>query len=173
MMMNIQDFIQQGEGRQEDKIMAWHLFQQAYDCQMKGKLGEAVKLYQGSIDTFPTAEAYTFLGWTYSFKGQLYEAIEECHRAIETDQEFGNPYNDIGAYLIELAQFDEAIPWLEKAIKARRYESPAFPYMNLGRIYEKKGEWERAIDSYKTAVTLNPAYQSAKRAMMRLITLIN
>jgi len=171
--MDIQDFVQQGEGLQEDKMAAWNLFQQAYEYQMKGKLEEALKFYQKSIDTFPSAEAYTFLGWTYSFMGQLHEAIEECHRAIETDPDFGNPYNDIGAYFIELDQLDEAIPWLEKASEAKRYESPAFPHMNLGRIYEKKGDWFRAIDSYKTAVTLNPQYESAKRAMMRLITLMN
>ncbi len=171
--MNQQDFIQQGEGREEDKLTAWDLFQQGYDCQMKGNLDDAVKLYQDSIDLFPTAEAYTFLGWTYSFMGQLDEAIEECHRAIQTDPDFGNPYNDIGAYLIELNRLDEAIPWLKRATTARRYESPAFPHMNLGRVYERKGDWSLAIESYKTAVTLNANYMPAKRAMMRLITLMN
>jgi hypothetical protein len=29
------------------------------------------------------------------------DAITECHHAIEVDPDFGNPYNDIGAYLIE------------------------------------------------------------------------
>ena len=48
--MNQQDFIQQGEGREEDKLTAWNLFQQAYECQMNGKLDDAVKLYQNSID---------------------------------------------------------------------------------------------------------------------------
>ena len=89
--MDIKDFVAQGDGSQEDKVAAWNLFQQAYNYQMEGKLDEAVKLYQGSIETFPTAEAYTFLGWTYSFMGQLREAIEECHRAIATDPDFGNP----------------------------------------------------------------------------------
>ena len=171
--MDLQDFIQQGEGGEEDKIVAWNLFQQAYELQMKGQLEEAVNLYKQSLDTFPTAEAYTFLGWTYSFMGQLNEAIEECHRAINLDPDFGNPYNDIGAYLIELNQLDEAIPWFEKAMQAKRYESPAFPHMNLGRVYERKGEWDQAIESYKQAVTLNPDYTAAKRAMMRLITLLN
>ncbi len=171
--MNQQDFLQQGEGREEDKLTAWNLFQQAYECQMKGKLDDAVQLYQNSIDLFPTAEAYTFLGWTYSFVGQLDDAIEECHRAIRTDPDFGNPYNDIGAYLIEMNRLDEAIPWLERATKAKRYESPAFPHMNLGRVYERKSDWARAIESYKTAVTLNANYTPAKRAMMRLITLMN
>ena len=171
--MDLQDFIQQGEGQEEDKIVAWNLFQQAYDAQMKGRLEEAVQLYKQSLDAFPTAEAYTFLGWTYSFMGQLNEAIDECQRAITLDPDFGNPYNDIGAYLIELNQLDEAIPWFEKAMQAKRYESPAFPHMNLGRVYERKGQWDDAIESYKQAVTLNPDYTQAKKAMMRLLTLLN
>jgi tetratricopeptide (TPR) repeat protein len=171
--MDLQDFIQQGEGQEEDKIVAWNLFQQAYEAQMKGRLEEAVQLYKQSLEAFPTAEAYTFLGWTYSFMGQLNEAIDECQRAITLDPDFGNPYNDIGAYLIELNQLDEAIPWFEKAMQARRYESPAFPHMNLGRVYERKGQWDEAIESYKQAVTLNPDYTQAKKAMMRLLTLLN
>lgn len=171
--MDLQDFLHQGPGRDEDKVAAWHLFQRAYETQMKGHLEEAVDLYKQSLELFPTAEAHTFLGWTYSFQGQLTEAIEECHRAIETDPDFGNPYNDIGAYLIEMDRLDEAIPWLERAMQARRYESPAFPHMNLGRVWEKKGDWDRAIDSYQKAVTLNPNYHTAKAAMMRLITMMN
>lgn len=171
--MDLQDFVHQGPGREEDKVAAWHLFQRAYETQMKGHLEEAVNLYKQSLELFPTAEAHTFLGWTYSFQGHLNEAIEECHRAIETDPDFGNPYNDIGAYLIEMDRLDEAIPWLERAMQAKRYESPAFPHMNLGRVWERKGDWDRAIDSYQKAVTLNPNYQTAKVAMMRLITMMN
>ena len=33
--------------------------------------------------------------------------------------------------------------------------------------------WDRAIDFYKEAVTLNPKYAPAKQAMMRLITFMN
>ncbi|MBM4125375.1 MAG: tetratricopeptide repeat protein, partial [Nitrospira sp.] len=137
------------------------------------ELEEAVTLYKRSLDTHPTAEAHTFLGWTYSFMGKLDEAIEECHRAIGMDPEFGNPYNDIGAYLIEQEKFDEAIPWFERALKAKRYESPAFPHLNLGRVYERKGLWDQAIDCYKKALTLNPDYALAKRSLGRLISLLN
>src|SRR5205807_1521416 len=80
---------------------AMALFQQAYQNQMQGDLEEAIELYKRSIDIFPTAEGHTFLGWTYSFQGRWDEAIEECLRAIEVDPTFGNPYNDIGAYLVE------------------------------------------------------------------------
>jgi len=44
-------------------------FQQAYQHQMQGQLEEAIELYKRSIEVFPTAESYTFLGWTYSFQG--------------------------------------------------------------------------------------------------------
>ncbi len=171
--MDIQDFLVQGEGNEQDKKGAWNLFQQAYEHQMKGELEEAARLYKRSIESHPTAEAYTFLGWTYSFMGRLEDAIEECHRAIAVDPDFGNPYNDIGAYLIEKGEFDEAIPWFEQAMKAKRYESPAFPHLNLGRVYERKAQWDMAIESYKKALALNPNYTLAKRALSRLIGMLN
>ncbi|MBM4126406.1 MAG: tetratricopeptide repeat protein [Nitrospira sp.] len=171
--MDVQDFLEQGEGHEEDKREAWTLFQQAYERQMKGELEEAVNLYKRSLATHPTAEAYTFLGWTYSFMGRLDEAIEECHKAITQDPTFGNPYNDIGAYLIEKGELDEAITWFQRAMKAKRYESPAFPHLNLGRVYERKGKWTEAIDSYKQALTLNPKYALAKKSLGRLISSLN
>ena len=129
---------------EEDQKMANEYFQRAYAHQMKGELDQAVELYKKSIEVFPTAEAYTFLGWTYSFMGRTQDAIEECHRAIEIDPDFGNPYNDIGVYLIEQGAVDEAIPWLEKATCAPRYESYCFPHYNLGRIYKLKGLWKKS-----------------------------
>ena len=83
------------------KREALQLFQSAYEAQMRGELDEAAELYKQSIEAYPTSEAHTFLGWTYSFMGRTDDAIAECHRAIEVDPDFGNPYNDIGAYLIE------------------------------------------------------------------------
>ena len=171
--MDVQDFLVQGEGSEEDKREAWQLFRKAYEQQMKGELEEAISLYRRSLAAHPTAEAHTFLGWTYSFMGRLNDAIEECHRAIERDPEFGNPYNDIGAYLIEKGELDEAIPWFQKAMQAKRYESPAFPHLNLGRVYEKKGNWTEAISSYKQALALNPDYALAKKSLGRLVSMLN
>src|SRR2546427_8684652 len=114
---------------------AAHLFGAAYQKQMEGDFQTAIELYKASIAEHPTAEAHTFLGWTYSFLGRLEDAIAECQRAIGVDPEFGNPYNDIGAYLIEMGRHREAIPWLEKATRARRYDAPHYPHLNLGRPY--------------------------------------
>lgn len=158
---------------QEPEQLAARYFQQAYALQMKGQLEEAVDLYQRSIETCPTAEAHTFLGWTYSFMGRLDDAIQECYKAIRVDPEFGNPYNDIGAYLIEKGELDAAIPWLKRAIGATRYASYEFPHLNLGRVYEQKGDWTQAIDEYRTALTVNPKYVLASRALKRVQALFN
>ena len=85
---------------QETLTHAWEVLQDAYQAQMEGDYDRAVELYHSSLQLHPTAEAHTFLGWTYHFQGKLEDAIAECRRAIEIDPDFGNPYNDIGAYLI-------------------------------------------------------------------------
>ena len=148
-----------------DAQRAADLFQAAFHAQMKGALDEAIDLYRRSIDAFPTAEAHTFLGWTYSFQGRLDDAIAECRRAIDVDPTFGNPYNDIGAYLIEQGRHEEAIPWLERACRATRYESPHFPRLNLGRVYLAREMYSRALAEFEEAVALRPDDPAAQRAV--------
>jgi Tfp pilus assembly protein PilF len=152
---------------------AVELFQQAYKHQMQGELEEAVALYKRSIEAYPTAEGHTFLGWTYSFQGRLDDAIQECLSAIEVDPTFGNPYNDIGAYLIEKGQLDEAIPWFERALGAPRYESYCFPHFNLGRVYERKRQFGQALREYKKALAENHQHVGALQSVHRLQAMLN
>ena len=149
------------------------LFDRAYKHQMQGELADAILLYQRSLELFPTAEAYTFLGWTYSMMERYEEAIAACEKAIAVDPTYGNPYNDIGAYLIELDRWEEAIPWLEKATHATRYEAPQFPHMNLGRVYEHQGEYRRALAAYDRALALDPFYRTAIWAKYEMLGKLN
>ena len=152
---------------------ALELWQEAYRHQMKGELDRAIELYRKSIEICPTAEAHTFLGWSYSFQGRLDEATKECLRAIEIDPEFGNPYNDIGVYLMQQEKLDEAIPWLERAKRARRYEPRQFPFMNLGRVYLKKGRWWEALREFEGAVRAAPKDKPAAEALHSLRARLN
>ena len=152
---------------------AAQLFQQAYEAQMKGDLGAAEDLYKRSIEAWPTAEAHTFLGWTYSFQGALDEAIAECKKAIAVDPSFGNPSNDIGAYLLEMGKVDEAIPWLERATRAQRYEAPHYPRFNLGRAFLIKEMFSRALEEFERAAEISPAFEPALRAAEALKRRIN
>lgn len=158
---------------EEAKKIAQQIFSKAYDLQMAGDLEEAIEEYKRSIEIFPTAEAHTFLGWTYSFQRRYEDAIRECKEAIKVDPEFGNPYNDIGAYLIEKGNLDEAIPWFKKAMAAKRYDSYCYPHYNLGRVYEQKGKWKEALCSYETSLKTNPKYNLAQKAVSRLKAMFN
>lgn len=152
----------------EDHAKAMELVQKAMDHQMAGRFDDAIRLYKQSIALYPTADAHTYLGWTYSFQGRIDDAIAECETAIKVDPDFGNPYNDIGVYLMQQEKFDEAIPWLEKAKLAKRYEPRHFPYMNLGRVYLNKEMIHKAIEEFRGALRINPEDHDMARLVEEL-----
>jgi len=152
----------------EEQQAAWGLLKEAYQYQVAGDYEMAEELYKRSLELYPTAEAHTFLGWTYRFQGKIDEAIAECKTAIQLDPDFGNPYNDIGAYLIEKGQYDEAIPWLERALQSRRYESYNYPHYNLGRIYMAKEMYGKAQHHFILALKHSPDYAPAREALERI-----
>lgn len=149
------------------------LIERAYRSQMKGEFDRAIELYERSLKITPTAEAYTYLGWTYSMMNRYEEAIAHCLRAIEVDPDFGNPYNDIGSYFIDLGEPAEAVEWLEKATQAPRYETPQFPYFNLGRAYEQLGQYRSAIEAYDRALQFDPTFRHAFWSKMALLGRMN
>jgi Tfp pilus assembly protein PilF len=147
---------------------AIRLWEEGQTYQLRRDLPQAIRLYRESLATCPTAEAHTFLGWALSWQGDVDGAIEECKRAIVIDPEFGNPYNDIGVYLIEKGELEAAVPWLEKAKLVKRYEPRHYPHLNLGRIYAKTGRASRAIAEFERALEIEPNNPIAKGALSKL-----
>lgn len=150
---------------QRDRRRALECFYEAYHAQLRRDYPRAIEKYKQSIAIHPTAEAYTFLGWTYSFLGELEQAIEECHRAIDVDPDFGNPYNDIGAYLIAKGEYDQAEDYLQQALGAKRYRAYHFAHFNLGRAREYRGDLLNAFRHYKKAIEIEPRYLVAYKAL--------
>ncbi|HQV33756.1 MAG TPA: tetratricopeptide repeat protein [Calditrichia bacterium] len=149
------------------------MFLLGFKAQMEGRLEEAIDYYQQSLDLEETAEAYTFLGWTYSYMGLFEKAIDECKKAIDIDPDFGNPYNDIGSYLIQLQRPDEAIGWLQQAKEAPRYQTPEYAYCNTGKALEQKRLWPLALREYQEALRLRPGYEPAQQAIEELNRRLN
>jgi len=150
------------------KREAIELFRRAYEAQAAEDYEEAIELYKRSIAIYPTAEAHTFLGWVYSFQERYDEAIEECLEAIRVDPTFGNPYNDIGSYLVAKGNLYDCVKWFKRALAAPRYESYAFPHMNLARVFEQRGHLLKAARHYGLALKQEPGYKQATTAMRRL-----
>jgi len=152
---------------------ARRLFRSAYDAQIAGRIDEAIALYHRSLEALPTPEAHTFLGWSYSMREDYDRAIEECHKAIALDPEYGNPYNDIGAYMISLGKLEESIVWLEQACAAPRYDARHYPHYNLGRVMERLGDFMRAREEYGKAIGCESGYTVARVALERLKAWMN
>lgn len=155
------------------KLKAVDIFHEAYAAQLEENYEEAVKLYKKSIEIFPTAEAYTFLGWAYSFLGEYDRAIAECLAAISIDSTFGNPYNDIGSYLIAKGNYYDCVRWFKLAMQAIRYDARAYPHFNLATVYERHGKLIEAAKHYGLAIKEQPNYSAAYKALRRIQEKLN
>jgi tetratricopeptide (TPR) repeat protein len=149
------------------------LFHEAYEAQQANDYERAIELYKRSIETYPTAEAHTFLGWVYSFQQRYDEAIEECLEAIRVDDTLGNPYNDIGSYLLAKGDPYGSVRWFKRALLAPRYESYAFPHFNLGRVYETRRRFLDAARHYGLALEQKPDFTEAAVALRRMQARLN
>jgi tetratricopeptide (TPR) repeat protein len=155
------------------KYEARQLFQEAYQAQLAQNYETAIELYKRSIETYPTAEAHTFLGWVYSFQNRYDEAIDECLEAIRVDETLGNPYNDIGSYLLAKGDSYGCVRWFKRALLAPRYESYAFPHFNLGRVYEMRRKYLAAARHYGLAIEQQPNFTEASKSLRRMQALLN
>ena len=148
-------------------------FQAGLDSVADGKIAEARDNFKAAAEITASAEALTYWGWMEHHLGHTGLAIDLCKQAINQDPEFGNPYNDIGSYLVSQGKLDEAIPWLESAIVAPRYEPRQFPHINLGRIYLAKGMPNRALSELEKAQGLSPDDESIVKMVSEIRSIIN
>jgi tetratricopeptide (TPR) repeat protein len=155
------------------KYHAKELFQEAYEAQLAQNYEQAIELYKESIETYPTAEAHTFLGWVYSFQERYDEAIEECLEAIRVDETLGNPYNDIGSYLLAKGDSYGCVRWFRRALMAPRYESYVFPHFNLGRVFEMRHRYLEACKHYGLALEQQPGFGEAAAGLRRMQARLN
>jgi tetratricopeptide (TPR) repeat protein len=149
------------------------LFHEAYEAQIANDYERAIELYKRSIEMYPTAEAHTFLGWVYSFQQRYDEAIDECLEAIRVDETLGNPYNDIGSYLLAKGDSYGSVRWFKRALLAPRYESYAFPHFNLGRVYENRRRFLDAARHYGLALKQKPKFREAAVGLRRMQARLN
>ncbi len=156
----------------ERRALAIEIFHKACSLQKQGELELAATLYQRSIEIHPTAEAHTCLGLTYSLQQRFDEAIAECRNAIEIDPDYGNPYNDIGAHLIEQGKPEAAVAWLEKATQCRRYKTYHYPWYNLGRAWAAMELYSRARECFQNALDIEPGYRPAEDALEKVTRII-
>ncbi len=126
-------------------------------------IGLAGEHHAESFRLLPSAESATLLAWSYSETSDRDSALAWCRRAIETDATLGNPWNDIGALLLESGELKEAVPWLSTATQAPRYDALGFPWLNLARVHEQLGNKMAAFEAAREALEHLPDDEDALR----------
>jgi len=125
-------------------------------------LERAFELEQKALVLDPSLPfAHVLLGWVYLWKDRQYEqAIAEAERAIALDSNNADSYMALAEILIYPGRSEEAIGWMEKAMRLNpRY--PALYLRILGTAYYWTGRTEEAIAAFERALARNPNWLAA------------
>lgn len=96
------------------------------------------------------------LGLAYNQRDLLPQAIEHMQTAIKLKPDYPEAWNALGSLLATNGQFDSAREAFEKALNDPFYQTPQEPAYNLGQLYQKRGDNQRALSYYRKAVKLDP-----------------
>lgn len=94
-------------------------------------------------------------GETAYHAGNLEKSVELYQKAIELDPNNGQAYSNLGLSFQKLNRTAEALWANRKAIALahgdKKHIIQASSYYNIAKIYEKKSEWEEALQNYSWA----------------------
>ncbi len=156
---------------------------------------KAISIYQKLDDESSFADIYTNIGVLYQYLGQYSKSLTYLNRSLkeylkegENNRGVGVVYEAIGTVYISasdeelkkmgvnsdqkndlsLINFNKAL-LVAKAIDDKRLSAGL--YGKIGLIYEKKGEDDKALESYKKSIELNSLESSSKNYAYSLIAL--
>ncbi len=130
-------------------------------AQVKNKLAEVYfesKNYEKSVQEYeevlkliePQTDQFVRPIWIYiDFLDQPREALRLAEEAVEKNPEEAMSYSLLGWAQLTNKDYANALISLEKA-KAIDFSLPAV-YLNLGKLFEAQGEYEKAKQNYKEA----------------------
>jgi type IV pilus biogenesis/stability protein PilW len=112
------------------------------------------------------ATAHYQLGVSYFNDGNIQPAFVELQKALELNPHDKEIHNAIGViYLVKLEDYPKAIHHFQEALKIDgNYPEAA---NNLGNAYANVGDYSKAIESYRMALS-NPQYKNAAMALNNL-----
>jgi tetratricopeptide (TPR) repeat protein len=94
--------------------------------------------------------AHAFLADYYKYKGSLQKAIEELHKALELDPDYGPALNEIAYRYKDIGDYSKAIEYFIRY--ASVMPGDANPFDSMGDLYFEMGELDTAMAQYKKAL---------------------
>jgi len=124
-----------------------------------GETADALKYLTEAAQKKPgDAMIEYYLALAYDQRGLQDKALSHLQNALKLKPAFPEALNTIGYIYATRGQFDKAREAFQKALDDPFYKTPQFAACNLGRLYENKGEPERALSYYQQAVKFDQNY---------------
>jgi len=110
---------------------------------------------------------YAMLGKIYSFdKGNMDLAIEELRKALEINPDHIDSHFDMGRIYAMKGDMGRALA--EFGFIFRSEPNYAVYHFEMGRIFESMKAFDKAEKEYERALVLNPRFEKAKEALIKL-----
>jgi tetratricopeptide (TPR) repeat protein len=140
------------------EVMA--LITEARDQFVKGNFAQAENLYQKFVELQPNSVvALANLGVAQFRQGKLTAAQLALEKAIAVDPKDAFSLTTLGAVMIEQSRIEDAIGYLERANESKADDPITLNY--LGVASSQLGQFGKAEQSLRRAITVNPEYAEA------------
>ena len=95
------------------------------------------------------------LGYLYADQGKNLEKAEAMIRkAVAAKPENGAYLDSLGWVLFKQGKYEEAVPWLEKAVKNQQGIGDETLYEHLAEAYDRLKQPEKALETWKKSLDL-------------------
>ena len=112
------------------------------------------------------APAEELLGSIWLLKKDYSRARQQfAHLAAIAPENYGAHYN-LGVLSMREGRMDEAVREFQAA--ARADATSAQPHSALGSLYYERGDWNRATDELRQAITLDPNDETSRKMLAQL-----
>ena len=156
------------------RCLGWHNWMNA----MTGKspresIAKTFKLAKKALSLDESnALSHALLGNVYLLMRKYEKAIAAGERAVELEPNGAMIHGLLGMTLSYVGRPDEAIGYLKQGIRLNPF--PAYWYfMNLGRCYLQKGQYEEALTEYKKALHRSPDSLINHRSLAAIYVLLD
>jgi tetratricopeptide (TPR) repeat protein len=133
----------------------YKIYADAFGYQMDKNNADAGTAYAQCIkENVNTANAYSGLGISYYYEGNIDQAIATATKGIQLYPKFYGLYENRGAYYRESGDAEKAIADYTKAMALNRNDS--LLYVSRGSVYLNTGEIDNALADFNEAIRRNP-----------------
>ena len=115
-----------------------------------------------SAEIEPSEISYGCLGWFYGTVNiQEDRALRFFRKAIMQNPKNGDLYNDYGALLLKIGQYNQSIKWFLKAVRLTDIDKRHYALYNLALVYRNMKRPERSLRFLRKAINQRPDFNEA------------